>query len=55
MFEQDVNMNSGTRLFTFVAIGNELVAIIYDARWLLIAILICVLADFRYGWGESSK
>lgn len=48
-------MNSGTRLFTFVAIGNELVAIIYDARWLLIAILICVLADFRYGWGESSK
>lgn len=32
MFEQDVNMNSGTRLFTFVAIGNELVAIIYDAR-----------------------
>ena len=55
MFEQEVYMNSGTRLFTFVAIGNELVAIIYDARWLLIAILICVLADFRYGWGESSK
>lgn len=48
-------MNSGTRLLTFVTIGNELVAIIYEARWLLIAILICVLADFRYGWGESHK
>ena len=26
-----------------------------DARWMLLAITVCVLADFRYGWGESSK
>ena len=55
MFEQEISMNSGTRILTFAMMGNELVAIIYDARWLLTAILICVLADFRYGWGESSK
>lgn len=27
--------------------------VISDARWLLLAIFLCVLADFRYGWGES--
>lgn len=48
-------MNSGTRLFTFAMMGNELVAIIYDARWLLLVITACVIADFWYGWGESSK
>lgn len=55
MFEQEVYMNSGTRMFTFAMMGNELVAVIYDSRWLLATILICVLADFRFGWGESSK
>lgn len=55
MFEQDVYMNSGTRMFTFAMMGNELVAVIYDARWFLATILLCVLADFRFGWGESSK
>ena len=48
-------MNSGTRAFTFAMMGNELVSVIYDSRWLLATILICVLADFRYGWGESCK
>ena len=51
MFEQDLYMNSGTRMFTFAMMGNELVAVIYDARWFLATILLCVLADFRYGWG----
>lgn len=55
MFEQDVYMNSGTRMFTFAMMGNELVTVIYDSRWLLATILLCVIADFRFGWGESSK
>lgn len=55
MFEQDIYMNSGTRMFTFAMMGNELVAVIYDARWFLATLVLCVLADFRYGWGESSK
>lgn len=48
-------MNSGTIVFTFAMMDNELVSVIYDSRWLLTTILICVLADFRFGWGESSK
>lgn len=55
MIEQEVYMNSGTRMFTFAMMGNELVTVIYDSRWLLATILLCVIADFRFGWGESSK
>lgn len=35
--------------------SGELVSVMVDARWMLLAITVCVLADFRYGWGESSK
>lgn len=55
MFEKDLIMNTGTRAATTALLGNELIAVISDARWLLLAIMICVLADFRYGWGESNK
>lgn len=51
----DGNMNTGTKAVSLVLMGNELTAIISDARWLLIVILVCVVADFRYGWGESHK
>ena len=44
-------MNTGTKAVSLVLMGNELTAIISDARWLLIVILVCVVADFRYGWG----
>ena len=53
MTEIDVTGNTGTRVLTFSLFGNELVGVISDARWLLLAIFLCVLADFRYGWGES--
>ena len=55
MLEQTFNMNSGTRAFTIAMIGQEFVPIIYDSRWLLGVILLCVVADFRFGWGESHK
>ncbi len=48
-------MNTGTRTMGLLLMGNELVAIIYDARWLMLVITACVVADFRYGWGESHK
>ena len=51
----DGNMNTRTKAVSLVLMGNELTAIISDARWLLIVILVCVVADFRYGWGESHK
>ena len=51
----DGNMNTGTKAVSLVLMGNELTAIISDARWLLIVILVCVVADFRYGWGARRQ
>lgn len=47
--------NTGTRLLGTTALGAELVTVIWDSRWMLLAIAVCIVADFRYGWGESSK
>lgn len=55
MFENYTGMNTGTRFIGFVLMGNELVQIIYDARWFLTVITLCVVADFWYGWSESRK
>lgn len=46
--------NTGTRLIGTSILGTELVTVIFDARWMLLALLMCIIADFRYGWGESS-
>lgn len=51
----DTGMNTGTRAMVTALMGNELTLIIYDARWLLVVLVVCVAADFRYGWGESHK
>ena len=48
-------MGTGTRATAIIMTMGELVTVICEARWMLLAILACVLADFRYGWGESSK
>ena len=48
-------MNTGTRAVGIAFMGGELVQIIYDARWLLAVITLCVAADFWYGWSESRK
>ena len=49
----EVTGNTGTRVLTLALFGGELSGIISDSRWLLLAIFVCVAADFRYGWGES--
>lgn len=51
----DVTGNTGTRALTSVLFASEMTTIIYDARWMLLLLIICVVGDFRYGWGESSK
>ena len=48
-------METGTRAVSMTLFGSEMINVISDARWMLLAITICVMADFRYGWGESSK
>ena len=55
MIENYTGMNTGTRVVGIAFMGSELVQIIYDARWLLAAITLCVAADFWYGWSESRK
>lgn len=52
---EEITMNTGTRAGVIGIVGSEMVGIITDARWLLIVITLFVFADFRYGWGESSK
>lgn len=48
-------METGTRTIGIAVFGGELASVIADARWMLFAIAVCVVADFRYGWGESAK
>ena len=55
LFDNDNVMNTGTRAVGIAVFGSELMSVMIDARWMLLAITVCVLADFRYGWGESSK
>ena len=55
MTPADLSGNTGTRALTLTLFGGELAGVISDARWLLLAIFLCVVADFRYGWGESSR
>lgn len=52
---QNAGMNTGTKAASFVLFGNEIVSIVYDARWFLLAILLSVFADFWLGRGESKK
>lgn len=47
-------MNTGTRAICSV-VSSEMIAVVTDARWMMLAVIVCVVADFRYGWGESSK
>lgn len=48
-------MNTGAKATGIIMFYGEIVDIIYDARWLLAAITLCVAADFWYGWSESRK
>lgn len=53
--EQTGLMNSGTRAGAFALFGAEAITMIADTRWMMLAIFLCVVADFWYGWGESTK
>ena len=46
--------STGTRFFGGL-LTAEMITVITDMRWMLLLIALCVVADFRYGWGESSK
>lgn len=44
---------TATRSVTFLLFTNEIFAMLMDMRWALLLLLLLILADFRYGWGES--
>lgn len=46
-------MNSGTRAAMTALLSGEMVTIIGEARWLLLAVTMAVVADFWLGWSES--
>lgn len=50
-----VTGGSGSKAAWFALLLGELQQIIWDARWLLLAIVLCIVADFRFGWGECAK
>lgn len=54
MIATDVVGNTGTR-FLGGLLSAEMIAVFNDMRWMLLLIALCVIADFRYGWGESSR
>lgn len=46
--------NTGTR-FLGGLLGTEMIMVFNDMRWMLLVVALCVVADFRYGWRESSR
>lgn len=53
--QQSGLMNTGTRAGIVTLLSGELASMIADTRWMMLVIFLCVIADFRYGWGESAK
>lgn len=48
-------MNTTTKVGFWLFLENELIALLYDGRWMMIAVILCIVVDFRLGWGESHK
>lgn len=40
---------------SLVAIWTEFTDLLFEARWLFVVLLLCVIVDFRFGLGESRK
>lgn len=48
-------MNTTTKAGYLALMAAEFVQMLYDARWLLFLMLLCVIVDFHLGKGESNK
>lgn len=48
-------LGTGARATVVMLLGGEVTAMVTDMRWGLILIVLLVIADFRFGWGESAK
>lgn len=48
-------LGTGTRGTVFVVFGGEIGALLVDMRWALVMLILFIIADFRFGWGESAR
>ena len=55
LFLQTPSAGTGARGFSFLLFGSEILTLIIDAKWFIATLLILIVADFRFGWGESHK
>lgn len=47
--------NTGTRAAGLLLFGSEMVTMIVEVRWIILFLLLLIIADFRFGMGESQK
>lgn len=45
--------NTGTRAAGMLFFGSELTSMLYDMRWMLLAVVLLIIADYRLGSEES--
>lgn len=43
---------TGARGFSFLLFGSEIMQLVVDAKWFIAFLLVLIVADFRFGWGE---
>ena len=55
MIDVGNGLGTGSRATVVMLLGGEVTAMVTDMRWGLILIVLLVIADFRFGWGESAK
>lgn len=48
-------LQSGARTTVVVLFGNDLAGMILEMHWVILLLVLLIVADFRYGWGESAK
>ena len=46
-------MNESSRVLLFAVWGSEAMSALYDLRWMIVAVIILIVADFWFGVSES--
>lgn len=52
---QEALISTNIKSAAIIIFWHEIVGIIYDSRWLLLSIIVCVVADFYFGRRENRR
>lgn len=55
MMISEANLTNATKGLALAEFWLDLELVIWDIRWMLLGVLLCVVADFRFGWKDSQK